>query len=143
MQMVAAVFALQAKAASSRFVHAREGALLATTADQPRHAVEPFSVRVKPERDVVRVIPVGELDIATVHELERAIRELLDAGFRRLVIDLRELDFIGSTGLRLILTLDAASRQDGIDFALIPGPHPVQRVFEISGVLERLPFRTV
>jgi anti-anti-sigma factor len=113
---------------------------LATSAHPQRHGFQPFSVRVAPERDRVRVIPAGQLDIATVHGLEQQLRQLIDVGFRRLVLDLRELDFIDSTGLHLILSLDAESRTDGIDFALIPGPDAVQRIFELSGVLERLPF---
>lgn len=112
-----------------------------TIAYPQRQDFQPFSVRVTPERDLVRVTPAGELDLATVGELDRQLRELVDAGFRRLILDLRRLDFMDSTGLRLILTLDAASREDGLDFALIGGGYAIQRVFEVSGVLDRLPFR--
>ena len=91
----------------------------------------------------VRVVPVGELDLATCGQLEPAIHELLRAGAERLIIDLRRVCFLDSTGLRLTLALDAAARGDGFDLELIPGPPDVQRVFEITGTVETLPFVTV
>jgi anti-anti-sigma factor len=99
-----------------------------------------FRVDVVPERDSVRVVPVGELDLATVDEVSEQVRELHRAGFRRVVLDLREVSFMDSTGLRLILTLDGEARADGTEFKLIRGRDSVQRVFEICGMVERLPF---
>jgi anti-anti-sigma factor len=108
----------------------------------PLPEAEPFDVRLEPERDRVRVIPVGELDVATVGELDAKLRELIDAGFRTFVVDLRELTFMDSTGLHWCLALDAVARRDGMELVLIPGLRSVQRVFEIAGLDERLPFRS-
>ncbi len=85
--------------------------------------------------------PVGELDLVTVVQLESELRDLRKAGFRRFVLDLRELTFIDSTGLHLALTWDAYARSDGIDFELIEGSRSIQRIFEITGVKEQLSFR--
>ena len=101
---------------------------------------EPFELELAPERDGVRIVPAGALDIATVPILEARLRELRDSGFRRLLVDLRRLTFIDSTGLRLLLTYDAESKQDGFAFALIPGSPKVQRVFEITRTVGALPF---
>jgi anti-anti-sigma factor len=102
---------------------------------------EPFRCDVEPvPGGPVNVVPHGELDLATVSELEAALRELRDSGSKRFVVDLRELTFMDSTGLRLILAWDTESREDGIDFQLVPGPPLVQRLFEITGVLDRLQF---
>jgi anti-anti-sigma factor len=95
---------------------------------------------VIPQRDEVRVRPVGSLDLATVKVLEDQLVELREAGFRRFVLDLAELSFMDSTGLRLILRWDAEARGDGFDLGLIAGPPPVQRVFELTGTLDRLSF---
>ena len=103
---------------------------------------EPFRVEVHPERDSVRVVPIGEVDIATVGEIDARLRELNQAGFRHVVLDLRRLTFIDSTGVRLVLTWHAAARQNGIDFTVLEGPPAVQRVFALAGVLDHLPFRT-
>ena len=57
----------------------------------------------------MRVAPVGELDIATVYKLESEVARLLESGFARIVLDLRGLSFIDSTGLCLVLRLAARS----------------------------------
>jgi anti-anti-sigma factor len=62
-----------------------------------------LACEVVPERELVRVRPVGELDMATVPVLEAQIRELRGAGFRSVVLDLRKLEFMDATGLSLIL----------------------------------------
>ena len=69
---------------------------------------EPFRVDVEPARESVRVAPVGELDIATVDKLQAEVTRLLETGFAKIVLDLRGVRFLDSTGLRLVLELDAA-----------------------------------
>jgi len=95
---------------------------------------------VRPERDAVRVLPVGALDMATVPLLRTQIDELREAGFRHLILDLGRLEFMDSCGLRLILAVDAESRQDGFALSLAPGPRAVQRAFEVTGTTGLLPF---
>lgn len=102
--------------------------------------LEPFRIEVEPSRDVVRVVPVGELDLATADKLRQEVERLHDAGFNRLVLDLRRLRFMDSTGLRLVLEIDAGSRNDGWDFSLVRGPEAVQRLFEVTNLTGRLDF---
>ena len=78
--------------------------------------------------------------MATAPILAAQLMELRESGFRRLVIDLGRLDFIDSTGLRLLLAQDAAARQDGFSIAMVPGKPAVQRVFELTKTLDVLPF---
>jgi anti-sigma B factor antagonist len=101
---------------------------------------KPFRCEVIPGHGQVRVVPVGELDVATGAVLDRTLRELVDSGFDHLVVDLRGVEFMDSSGLRVLLRLDEAARRDGCDLALIAGPPAVQRVFEVTGVLDRLTF---
>lgn len=101
---------------------------------------QPFACEVEPERDGVRVVPSGDLDMATAPVLEGCLRELRESGFRRLIVDLRRLDFIDSTGLRLLLARDAEARSDGFSFALIPGSSSVQRIFELTQTRDALTF---
>jgi anti-anti-sigma factor len=98
----------------------------------------PLRVEVHPERDVVRVAPVGELDRATVPQLRAQIDELRESGFEHLVLDLRQLTFMDSSGVALILDEDLCARRDGRDFVLISGAPAIQRVLKIclgDGVL--------
>ncbi len=110
--------------------------LLRSVSSRPGY--EPFRVEVHPERDAVRVTPVGELDIATTGQVEDRLRELHTSGFRRFVLDLRELEFMDSNGLHLVLDWSARASEDGIGFAFVEGPPAVQRVLEVSGVLDQL-----
>ena len=101
---------------------------------------EPFRVDVEPNRESVRVAPVGELDIATVDKLESEVARLLATGFERIVLDLRGVRFLDSTGLRLVLELDAAARADSHELCVIRGSEVVHRIFEVTQVVERLRF---
>jgi anti-anti-sigma factor len=82
----------------------------------------------------------GELDLDGVdrvtEELERA--EASDA--RQIVLDLSGLTFMDSSGVRLIVCANLRSRANGDRLRLIRGSARVQRVFELTGVLDRLPF---
>lgn len=99
-----------------------------------------FRVDVEPDRDVVRVCPSGEVDIDTVDVIRERVEELLSAGCEYVVVDLRGVTFLDSTGLRLMIDLDARSRADGWTLAIIEGPALVQRAFELTGLGSRLPF---
>jgi anti-anti-sigma factor len=101
---------------------------------------EPFRCEVTPERAAVRIMPVGDLDLATAPILEAQVTELREAGFGRIVVDLRGLRFIDSSGLHLLVRCDQEVRRHGAALELIRGSAPVQRVFEITGLSARLPF---
>ena len=91
-------------------------------ADPPRPHRAPFRVDVHPERDVVRVVPVGELDLATAGLLERQLHELRDAGFDHVVLDMRELTFIDSSGIRVVVAEHRFADTSDHEFSLISGP---------------------
>jgi anti-sigma B factor antagonist len=91
-----------------------------------------FSVSTVPHRDEIIVVPAGELDLASVDLLQREIDELQTAGFANLVIDLRELTFMDSQGLRLLLVLRNAAKRDGQTLKLIAGSSDVQRLFVMT-----------
>ena len=78
----------------------------------------------------------GELDIASAPLLERAV-EAVD---RPLVINLAEVTFMDSTGLRALLLARQQAQSGGQELSLRPGPRQVQRVFELSGTLDRFQF---
>ncbi len=108
-----------------------DGALSAVTFDPSDR--EPFRVDVVPNRHEVRVCPVGELDLATVPSVDAQLAELWSAGFTRLVLDLRDVRFLDSTGIRMLLSWQSDCSADGVQFSVIPGPPVVQRVLELTG----------
>ena len=101
---------------------------------------EPFRIDVEPSRDSVRVAPVGELDIATVEKLRAEVERLPESSFTKLVLDLRGVRFLDSTGLRLVLELDAAATDASQELLIIRGSAVVQRIFEVTQMAERLKF---
>jgi anti-anti-sigma factor len=82
----------------------------------------------------------GELDLASAPALESSLSGIEEQAPKRLVIDLRELRFIDSTGLRLLLQADARWRKRGSELVLRPGEPTVQRVFDVTGALDVLRF---
>ena len=88
-----------------------------------------------------RLVLVGELDIAPVADLETRVLRLCAEGASSIVIVLSRLTFMGSTGIRMILAAREACAERGCEFFVIPGPPSVQRLFEITGLLDQLPFR--
>jgi anti-anti-sigma factor len=96
-------------------------------------------IDVQPERQWVRLAPVGELDLATVPDLARVVDELRDVGFDAFKVDLQGLTFMDSTGLRYLLEL---SREEGVRLEITPGQGPAQRLFDLAGVVELLPLAT-
>jgi anti-sigma B factor antagonist len=80
------------------------------------------------------VRPAGDLDLDTAHRVESALAKLRAEGCGNLVLDLRGLTFMDSTGLRLVIRWHTAARDDDFGFAVVPGPEVVQRVFRLTGV---------
>jgi anti-sigma B factor antagonist len=93
-----------------------------------------FSCEVRRNGSSAWVRPAGDLDLDTVHRVEAALAELRDEGCGNLVLDLRGLTFMDSTGLRLVIRWHTAARDEGFQFAVVPGPEVVQRVFRLTGM---------
>jgi anti-sigma B factor antagonist len=104
-----------------------------------RETVTPFTVDVEPERDVVRVCPRGDVDLATVGLLRDQVDELISVGFRRVLLDLRGVTFLDSTGLTLLVELYHASRAHRWELGVVEGRPEVQRLFDITGLRPVLP----
>jgi anti-sigma B factor antagonist len=89
----------------------------------------------------VRITLLGELDLASIRQLEEHFAAIDEQLPSRLVVDLGGLAFIDSSGLRMLLLADARARERGYELVLLPGPEPVQRVFEMTGALDLLRFQ--
>ena len=101
---------------------------------------DPLSCEVRSEHDGVRVRLAGTLDLATEQLLEDTLADLRAAGHRKLMVDLRGLVFMDSTGLRLVQRWNTAARTDGFVLRFVRGVPRVQRVFEITGTAAHIAF---
>jgi anti-sigma B factor antagonist len=99
-----------------------------------------FEVETIVEDGVVRLALKGELDIASFPVMEDRLREVEAEKPQAIVFDLRELRFMDSTGLRVILSADKRARRDGWRVAVVEGPESVHRVFRLALLDRRLDF---
>jgi len=99
--------------------------------------VTPLSLHTSRAGATTVIALKGELDLAGTAALEQ---ELAAAEDDAVVLDLRGLDFIDSTGLRAIVVAATDAERDGGRFALVAGSEPVMRVFDVTRMRERLPF---
>ena len=90
---------------------------------------------------VAIVAPTGELDLSGATILEGELDRLAaDPELAGIVLDLRGLEFLDSSGLRLVVLADMQAREAARRFSLIRGNETVHRVFEITRMSERLDF---
>lgn len=82
----------------------------------------------------------GELDLVCAPNLDGALQQLCTDRTEALTLDLSEITFMDSTGLRAILLAEELCEKHDCKLVLIPGSRQVQRLFEVTGLLERLPF---
>jgi anti-sigma B factor antagonist len=98
-----------------------------------------LSLHTYQEPDSVRVAVSGELDLSSALVFEEELKRIEEnSGEALLVLDLRSLKFMDSTGLRLILSAHARAINSGRKLAIVEGGEAIRRIFRLTGVLERL-----
>ena len=80
----------------------------------------------------------GELDVKTTTEAHKRMLELGLPHGGRLVVDLSDVTFMDSTGIRLLLQAREHARRCGASYAIARGPGEVMRVLELIGLHEQL-----
>ena len=96
-----------------------------------------FQVRAERERGHVRIHAAGELDLATTPHLEQCTRQHVQTRAETVELDLRQVSFIDSTGVRLLLTLAADAQRDGWAMTILPS-EAVRRIVCLLRLQDRL-----
>jgi anti-sigma B factor antagonist len=99
-----------------------------------------LDVQVQQVGDAVVVAPSGELDLATAHGLGARLVAAADHGAATVVLDLRGLTFVDSSGISMIVKLQRHFAVEGIGFGLVRGGDAVQRAFVLCHVEPLLPW---
>jgi anti-sigma B factor antagonist len=97
-----------------------------------------FSVEEHNQGTASVLTVAGELDLRTSPELEERLARAFDAGADLVILDLRGVEFMDSTGLRVLLTAHQRAHESGRRFALVRGADQVERVLTLTGVREML-----
>jgi anti-sigma B factor antagonist len=107
-----------------------------TQTDATFEPPESFHCESRNTGDTTWVRPAGELDLDTASQLDQELFAVREGGADRIVLDMRALTFMDSTGLRLVIRWDTDAREQGFAFAIVPGPEVVQRVFRLTGMAD-------
>jgi anti-sigma B factor antagonist len=97
-----------------------------------------FEIERIDETRCARLVLRGELDLYAAPAFDDAVVALEGEKWPVLFLDLRELDFIDSAGLRLVMRTHARARQDGRRLVIIRGGEIVERVLELTGLKDEL-----
>ncbi len=81
----------------------------------------------------------GRVDANTIHRFDRALEVVSKACESAMILDCRNLDYVSSAGLRVVLGLAKSLRQKGAELALCSVTDPVRRVFNVSGFDQIIP----
>ena len=84
------------------------------------------------------VEPSGEIDLATAPELEACLDALFESGTRRIIIDLRDVTFIDSTGLRALLRARGRLEVTRGILVVVCENASIRRVFDVAGLVDLL-----
>ena len=87
----------------------------------------------------MRVVPHGELDVATAPQLTQALDDAHQHR-ERVLLDLMDVDFIDSSGITAVFLAWQHSRREGWAFGMTKGNEQVMDVFEAVGLVDVLPF---
>jgi anti-sigma B factor antagonist len=101
-------------------------------------ASEHLRIEVRDEPDRIVLGLHGELDLLGAPLLEKEIESAEVGGKAIVVLDLHDLQFVDSAGLRVILAANESARSQGRELALTRGSDQVQRLFTVAGVSEHL-----
>jgi anti-sigma B factor antagonist len=78
----------------------------------------------------------GELDLASGPELEAELERVSESEL--IIVDLRRLEFIDSTGLSVLVKANQRAQDAGRRFALVNGGSQIQRLLSLTGLADRL-----
>ena len=84
----------------------------------------------------------GELDISSAASVESRLLELEEHAPARLILDLRRVSFIDSTGLSMIINADGRARKGGRRLTIVSGDGVPRRILRTVGLEERLDVQT-
>ncbi len=86
------------------------------------------------KKESVNILEIsGRLDASSSPELEKCLLSLLDQGEAKFLLDLTQMDYVSSSGLRVLLMTAKRSKAAGGTVVLCGLQDHVQEVFEISG----------
>ncbi len=101
-----------------------------------------FEASLETRGGAVVVAASGEVDLATAPELRDRLDAAIGHGNDRVVVDLRDVTFIDSTGLGMLIRAFNQCKERGVRFSLVIAEARILKVFEITGLTDLFPIST-
>ncbi|GAC1320520.1 MAG: STAS domain-containing protein [Thermoleophilaceae bacterium] len=99
-----------------------------------------FDLTIEEAAGTVTLSLTGELDISTGERLQTDLSRIEMDSPSTIIVDLQGLEFMDSTGLRILIAADTRARSAGRRLVLVRGRDTVQRVFQATRLDERFEF---
>jgi anti-sigma B factor antagonist len=97
-----------------------------------------FSVETRNGDQAVVIGVTGELDLASSPALEQELEAGVATQAEVVIVDLRRLEFMDSTGLSVLVRAHQRATENGQRFGVVRGPQQVQRLLSLTGVADRI-----
>jgi anti-sigma B factor antagonist len=97
-----------------------------------------FSVDVRREREAAIVVPAGEVDLASAPELQAGLERAWQSDAELVIIDLRDVQFMDSTGLHVIVNAHQRAQKADRQFGVVDGGEQVHKLLSLTGVFDTL-----
>jgi anti-sigma B factor antagonist len=97
-----------------------------------------FNVETHNGSQAVVIGVTGELDLASSPALEQELERGAASKAEVVIVDLRKLEFMDSTGLSVLVRAHQRATENGQRFGVVRGPQQVQRLLSLTGVADRL-----
>ncbi len=97
-----------------------------------------FEIKTQERSDGPHISLAGELDIVNAPSLDQELAGVQADPAKTVVVDLRSVTFIDSTGLRALIAADERAREGGGRLLIIRGGAAVDRAFEVTQLDRRL-----
>jgi anti-anti-sigma factor len=99
---------------------------------------EALRVELEPDRERVTMRVCGEIDLATADKVEQPLLDLLESGFRDVVVDLRDVPFMDSSGIRVLITAHQRAEDLQACLSIRVGASRIRQALELSGAIDYL-----
>ena len=93
-----------------------------------------FDIETRVHEATAQLVLAGECDMAGAARLRQAVDALQDQGVRHLILDLRRLDFLDSSGIHALMDLDANARSNGHNVTVVRPPERITQTFRTLGL---------
>lgn len=97
-----------------------------------------FRLEVRRDDRAVVIALSGELDLASSPALEEELQRAGASQAANVIVDLRELDFMDSTGLSVLVRAHQRAQDGQQRLVLVRGSQQVQRLLSLTGVSDRV-----